>query len=103
MVQKGSRRNPAGLPRRLAADTQAYVGVSENTGYLILGSLNKDPTILGYYIRVPYFRKLQYDNSKPYLGLKEQALSGFCRLSRYGWYTGTKWEFPKMGDPNIVP
>ena len=34
------------------------VGVSENWGTLFGGPCNKDPTILGYYIRVPYFRKL---------------------------------------------
>ena len=38
---------------------QAYMGVSEKIrGILFWGPYNKDPTILGYYIRVPYCRKL---------------------------------------------
>ena len=35
-------------------------GDSENMGTLFGGPYNKDPTILGYYIRVPYFRKLPH-------------------------------------------
>ena len=34
------------------------MGVSENRGTLFWGPYNKDPTNLGYYIRVSYFRKL---------------------------------------------
>ena len=38
-----------------------YLGVSENTGYLILGVLIiRILLLIGYYIRVPYFRKLSF-------------------------------------------
>ena len=36
------------------------MGVSDNAGYLILGSLQKGSYYLGYYIRVPYFRNLPH-------------------------------------------
>ena len=37
---------------------RAHQGVSEKKGgTLCWGPYNKDPTILGYYLRVPYFRK----------------------------------------------
>ena len=37
------------------------MGVSENEGYLILGSFSYGSYYLGYYIRVPYFRKLPHN------------------------------------------
>ena len=40
------------------------MGVSENWGTLFWGPYNKDPTTLGYYVRVPYFGKLPYSEPR---------------------------------------
>ena len=56
------------VDRRITAERHDHamsdnVGVSENRGEPYFGgSYNKDPTILGYHIRVPYFRKHQKDH-----------------------------------------
>ena len=40
--------------------TSPSMGVSANEGYLILGSVRQGSYYSRYYVRVPYFRKLQY-------------------------------------------
>ena len=41
------------------------MGVSENRGTLLWGPYTKDPTNLGYYIRVPIFGNSHTLNPKP--------------------------------------
>ena len=63
------------------------LGVSENSGYLILGSLSyKDPTIIGHYIRVPSFRKL------PFRGFRDLGAG----------LTVTVWGFGQLWVPQVI-
>ena len=51
-------------PHGLALGLVLEMGVSENEGYLVLGSVESGSYYLGYYIRVPYFRKLPNECDK---------------------------------------
>ena len=53
-------------------DFEFLWGFPENSGYPILGPENKDPTILGYHIRVPYFRNSLMACSVAFM------IQGFC-------------------------
>ena len=57
--------------------TEALWGVPKMRGTVFGGPQNKDPTILGYYIGVPYFRKLSYDSmyeiTRPYWAARNPA------------------------------
>ena len=76
---------------------QINLGVSENRGYLILGFLEQGSYHLGYYIRVPYFRKppfvLMAGFESRSLASRivasfhaQNPLDGFFRASRVGVY-----------------
>ena len=53
------------------------MGVSENRGTLFWGPYNKDPTIEGFYISVPNFRKLLYR----FLGVVTRSALGLTSSS----------------------
>ena len=52
------------------------MGVSEKQGYLALGSLQEEFYYLGYYIRVPYFRKPPISVLSPWTNRHPKAMDG---------------------------
>ena len=62
-------------------------GVSGNEGYLILGSLSQGSYHLGYYIRVPYFRKPPNKRfqSFPHAEGQEGLAPNWIATPSFGW------------------
>ena len=74
------------------------MGVSENRGTVLWGPFHKDPTIWGT-ILGPLFSETPHFTEALKTPFRERPWGslGLCKN------TGAIWEFPRMGDPNIVP